>query len=156
MKYPEHPQAVTSQYGNGKEYVWKPHPLGAKPRDVIEMPTLCNTTKEKTLHLTQKPEELIRKFILASSNERDLVIDPFGGSGTTYIVCERYNRRWLGCEISEEHCQIIKERLENPDEFSSERICGSERKIIKRREKLRFGQDADKDATQMELFSESN
>ena len=153
LKYPEHPQAVTSQYGNGKEYTWKPHPLGAKPRDVIEMPTLCNSTKEKTVHPTQKPEELVRKFVLASSNEGDWVIDPFGGSGTTYIVCERYNRRWLGCELDEEHCQLIKERLENPHDFSSERIKGNEQKIIKRREKLRFGQDTDKDTTQLSKAS---
>lgn len=156
LKYPEHPQAVTSQYGNGKEYTWKPHPLGAKPRDVIEMPTLCNSTKEKTVHPTQKPVELVRKFVLASSNEGDWVVDPFGGSGTTYIVCERYNRRWLGCELDQEHCQLIKERLENPQDFSSERIKGNEQEIIKRREKLRFGQDIDEDATQMEFFNETN
>lgn len=120
------------------------------------MPTLCNSTKEKTVHPTQKPEELVRKFVLASSNEGDWAIDPFRGSGTTYIVCERYNRRWLGCELDKEHCQLIKERLENPHDFSSERIKGGEQKIIKRREKLRFGQDLDKDAAQMELFDETN
>ena len=156
LKYPEHPQAVTSQYGSGKKYTWKPHPLGAKPRDVIEMPTLCNSTKEKTVHPTQKPVELVRKFVLASSNEGDLVIDPFGGSGTTYIVCERYNRRWLGCELDQEHCQLIKERLANPQDFSSERIKGNEQKIIQRREKLRIGQDIDEDATQMEFIDGTN
>lgn len=156
LKYPEHPQATTSQYGDGKKYTWKPHPLGAKPRDVIEMPTLCNSTKEKTVHPTQKPVELVRKFILASSDEGDWVIDPFGGSGTTYIVCERYNRRWLGCELDSEHCQLIKERIENPHDFSSERIKGNEEDIIQRREKLRFGQDIDEEGTQMEFFDETN
>lgn len=139
LKYPEHPQAATSQYANGKRYVWRPHPRGAKPRDVLEMPTLCNTTKEKTLHPTQKPEELIQKFILASTDEGDLVIDPFGGAGTTYAVCERSNRRWLGCEISEDYCRIIERRLKYPDEFASERMAVGKEKLASRREGLRFG-----------------
>ncbi len=137
LKYREHPQALTSQYGNGKKYIWTPNPLGAKPRDVIEMPTLCNTTNEKTTHPTQKPLELIRKYILASSNDGDLVIDPFGGSGTTYVICEKYNRRWLGSEIDENYCSIIKERLEHPEQFTSDRVTMNEKELTQRREKLR-------------------
>lgn len=83
LKYPTHLQAETSQYGNGKMHDWTPNPLGAKPKDVIEFPTTCNGMGEKTPHPTQKPEGLIRKFVLASSNPGDLVIDPFSGSGTT-------------------------------------------------------------------------
>ena len=59
LKYPEHPQAKTSQYGKGKKQTWRPHPRGAKPRDVIEIPTTCNGMHEKTPHPTQKPEELV-------------------------------------------------------------------------------------------------
>jgi site-specific DNA-methyltransferase (adenine-specific) len=153
LNYPEHPQAATSQYANGKKYVWQPNPHGAKPRDVLEMPTLCNTTKEKTLHPTQKPEELIQKFILASTNEGDLVIDPFGGAGTTYIVCERCNRRWLGCEINEDYCDIIEKRLKYPEQFTSERSNIKQEKLTKRREDLRFGRDKkNKVLIQEELF----
>ncbi|MBM3333631.1 site-specific DNA-methyltransferase, partial [Candidatus Sumerlaeota bacterium] len=68
LKYPEHPQAGTSQYGkgdNGKGELWRPHPRGAKPRDVIEIPTTCNGMHEKTPHPTQKPEELLRKLMLS-------------------------------------------------------------------------------------------
>lgn len=143
LKYREHPQALTSQYGNGKQYIWTPNPLGAKPRDVIEMPTLCNTTNEKTTHPTQKPLELIRKYILASSNDGDLVIDPFGGSGTTYVICEKYNRRWLGCEIDTNYCNIIKERLQYPENFTSDREIMNEKKLTQRREKLRSGKSKD-------------
>src|SRR5437764_1454505 len=60
LKYPEHPQAETSQYGNGngsKETIWVPNPRGAKPRDVIEIPTTCNGMHEKTPQPTQTPEE---------------------------------------------------------------------------------------------------
>jgi len=79
LKYPEHPQAETSQYGgsDNKDHLWHPHPRGAKPRDVIEIPTTCNGMHEKTAHPTQKLEELLRKIILASSNPGDIVIDPF-------------------------------------------------------------------------------
>ena len=141
LKYRDRPQAASSQYGNGKQYTWTPNPLGAKPRDVIEMPTLCNRTNEKTSHPTQKPLELVRKFILASSNEGDLVIDPFGGSGTTYVVCEQYNRRWYGCEIDEDYCGIIKQRLLHPEQFTSDRITMDAEKLIQRREKLRSDED---------------
>ena len=78
LKYPSHPQAETSQYGNGKtkkQDNWTPNPLGAKPKDVIEIPTTCNGMNEKTPHPTQKPEELLRRLILGSSNEGDLIID---------------------------------------------------------------------------------
>src|SRR5215469_12365295 len=97
LKYPEHPQAETSQYNNkGKnsKQVWTPHPNGAKPKDVLEVPTTCNGMHEKTPHPTQKPEELIRKFNLASSNPNNVVIDPFLGSGTTAVVSEQLKRKW--------------------------------------------------------------
>lgn len=115
VKYPERTQAQTSQYGNGKKksYNWKPHPLGAKPKDVIELPTISNSAWEKTPHPTQKPVELIKKLLLSSSNEEKLVVDPFGGSGTTFIVAEAFNRRWVGSELSAEYCELIKERLQD-------------------------------------------
>jgi site-specific DNA-methyltransferase (adenine-specific) len=115
LKYPEHPQAETSQYNNkGKnsKHIWTPHPDGAKPKDVIEVPTTCNGMNEKTPHPTQKPEELIRKFILASSNPNDLIVDPFVGSGTTAVVAEQLKRRWQGCDINPEYCKWAVDRIE--------------------------------------------
>ncbi len=95
LKYPDHPQAETSQYGKGnhKDHLWPPNPKGAKPRNVLEIPTTCNGMHEKTAHPTQKPEELLRKIVLASSNPDDLVLDPFLGSGTTAVVAEQLKRR---------------------------------------------------------------
>jgi site-specific DNA-methyltransferase (adenine-specific) len=115
LKYPDHPQAVTSQYGNGgkRKDIWTPHPLGAKPRDVLEVPTTCNGMGEKTPHPTQKPEELVRKFILASSNKGDYIIDPFSGSGTTLVVAEQLGRNWAGCEIEAQYNEWAINRLEN-------------------------------------------
>ncbi len=112
LKYPGHPQAETSQYGgsNGKE-LWLPNPKGAKPKDVLEIPTTSNGMKEKTKHPTQKPEELLRKIVLSSSKPGDLVIDPFVGSGTTIVVAEQLKRKWMGCDISREYLNMAKQRV---------------------------------------------
>lgn len=139
LKYPKRPQAESSQYnnGNGRKYIWEPNPLGAKPKDVFEIPTLSNGSWEKTNHETQKPVELVKKCILASSNPGQLVVDPFGGSGTTYAVAEAFQRKWLGSEISGDYCQTIKERISNKTIIS--RIASSKDEIeaIQRRKKLR-------------------
>ncbi len=115
LKYPSHPQAITSQYGNGekREDLWIPHPLGAKPKDILEVPTTCNGMGEKTPHPTQKPEELLRKIVLASSNNDEIIVDPFSGSGTTLVVAEQLGRRWLGCELLPKHNQWAIDRIEN-------------------------------------------
>ena len=57
---------------------------------------------ENTNHPTQKPEKLIAKLILASSNENDLVLDPFLGSGTTAVVAKKLGRRFIGIEREKE------------------------------------------------------
>lgn len=120
LKYPEHPQAETSQYGNGKKKysAWKPNEKGAKPKDVLEIPTTCNGMHEKTSHPTQKPEELLRKIILVSSSKDDLVIDPFLGSGTTAVVAEQLGRKWKGCDISSEYCDWAIKRIELVENWS--------------------------------------
>ncbi len=111
LKYPARGQAKTSQYGNGKDYIWKPNAGGSKPRDVIIIPTLCAPMSEKTSHPTQKPEELLRKLVLSSTKENNLVLDPFVGSGTTPVVCEQLRRRWIGTEIDQKYCNMAIRRL---------------------------------------------
>lgn len=140
LKYPEHPQAETSQYGksNGdKDRLWRPHPQGAKPRDVIEIPTTCNGMHEKTPHPTQKPEELLRKFVLASSNEGDLVVDPFLGSGTTAVVAEQLHRKWKGCDLSLEYCQWAAQRIELVPEWPVEKWLKIDLENTERRKSIR-------------------
>lgn len=138
LKYPSHPQAETSQYGNGKQRdAWTPNPLGAKPKDVIELPTTCNGMGEKTPHPTQKPEELLRKLVLAASSAGDVVLDPFSGSGTTLVVAEQLGRRWLGCELSAEHNQWAIQRIEAVPMRSVEEWIESDRKTAERRESIR-------------------
>jgi site-specific DNA-methyltransferase (adenine-specific) len=140
LKYPEHPQAATSQYGKGTKSMaktWSPHPRGAKPRDVLEIPTTCNGMHEKTPHPTQKPEELLRKLVLASSNPGDLVIDPFLGSGTTAVVSEQLKRRWMGCDISLEYCQWAARRIELVENWPIEKWIQYDQENEKRRKSIR-------------------
>ncbi|WP_414529421.1 DNA-methyltransferase [Nodularia chucula] len=140
LKYPSHPQAQTSAYGKGKtkkHHTWTPNPKGAKPKDVIEIPTTCNGMDEKTPHPTQKPEELIRKFVLASSQAGDLIIDPFSGSGTTVVVAEQLNRYWMGCDLNMEYNYWAIERLENVRRMTKDEWIAFDRKNAERRESIR-------------------
>lgn len=66
---------------------------------------------ENTDHPTQKPEKLIAKLILASSNEGDIVFDPFSGSGTTPVVAKKLGRHFVGIEQEAEYCAIAHKRL---------------------------------------------
>jgi len=66
---------------------------------------------ENTDHPTQKPEKLIAKLMLASSNEGDLVFDPFLGSGTTAVVAKKLQRRFFGIEIDRLYCCLAAKRL---------------------------------------------
>ncbi len=138
LKYPSHPQADSSQYGAGKPRAdWTPHPLGAKPRDVIEIPTTCNGMGEKTPHPTQKPEELLRRLVLAASDAGDVVIDPFSGSGTTVVVAEQLGRRWMGCDINSEYHQWAVGRLESVPRRTVAEWIEFDRATAARREGIR-------------------
>lgn len=139
LKYPQRIQAESSQFsnGNGKNYEWSPNPLGAKPKDVFEIPTISNGSWEKTNHKTQKPVELLRKIILSSSNQDSIILDPFGGSGTTYAVAEAYKRKWIGTELENEYCSIIKNRLTNKNHLERIYYGKDEEYSKKRRSKLR-------------------
>ncbi|MFZ5973839.1 MAG: DNA-methyltransferase [Bacillota bacterium] len=139
LKYPTHPQAESSQYGNGKKSsaIWTPHPLGAKPKDVIEIPTTCNGMGEKTKHPTQKPEELLRRIVLASSNPGDIVLDPFSGSGTTLVVAEQLGRKWVGCEMVAEYNTWAIKRVDHVIRRTIEEWIQYDRDVAKRRESIR-------------------
>lgn len=66
---------------------------------------------ENTAHPTQKSEKLIAKIILASSSERDVVFDPFLGSGTTSVVAKKLSRHFFGIEIEPQYCVWAEQRL---------------------------------------------
>lgn len=67
--------------------------------------------EEKRFHPTQKPMKLIKRLLLASSNENDLVLDPFGGSGATALACLALKRQFITIELDENYYQIISERV---------------------------------------------
>ncbi|MCW6038289.1 site-specific DNA-methyltransferase [Spirulina subsalsa FACHB-351] len=140
LKYPSHPQAETSQYNQGKKRqdIWTPHPKGAKPKDVIEIPITCNGMNESTPHPTQKPEALLRKFILASSQAGDTILDPFSGSGTTLVAAEQLGRKWLGCDLDPQYNIWAMDRLDRVEKRSVEEWILYDQKIAERREKVRF------------------
>ena len=70
---------------------------------------------ENTAHPTQKPEKLIAKLLLASSNPGDVVLDPFLGSGTTSVVAKKLGRRYLGVEANAQYCLWAEQRLETAE-----------------------------------------
>ena len=96
---------------------------------------------ENTDHPTQKPEKLIAKLILASSNPQDFVLDPFLGSGTTAVVAKKLGRHYCGVEINREYCCWALKRLKNVSSDTSiqgyndgvfwERNSFSEQKLVK-------------------------
>lgn len=67
-------------------------------------------------HPAQFPEQLANDHIISWSNESDIVFDPFMGAGTTAKMAQLNNRKWIGCEISQEYCDIVKNRLESINE----------------------------------------
>ena len=67
---------------------------------------------ENTAHPTQKPEKLIAKLILASSNHGDVILDPFLGSGSTSVTAKKLGRHYIGIEQNEQYCIWTEKRLE--------------------------------------------
>jgi len=67
---------------------------------------------ENTEHPTQKPEKLLAKLVLASSNAGDVVFDPFLGSGTTTVIAKKLGRRFFGVELDRNYCLLTEKRLE--------------------------------------------
>jgi len=67
---------------------------------------------ENTDHPTQKPEKLLAKIVLASTNAGDLILDPFAGVGTTAVVAKKLGRRFVAIEADEDYCMLTLKRLE--------------------------------------------
>lgn len=105
VKYP-------NQKKNGKLRL---NPLGKNPTDVWQFPKVTSgknrSSVERTAHPAQFPEEVVERIILASSNEGDLILDPFIGSGTTAAIAIKTNRRVIGFEVEREYCDIAARRV---------------------------------------------
>lgn len=90
---------------------------GANPGDVWKFSHVHYSNPNRQNHPTQKPEGLIERMVLASSNEDDTVLDPFFGSGTTLRVCQQLNRNAIGIELNPDYVEMTKQRL-------SQTFCG--------------------------------
>ena len=85
-------------------------------RDLWELPLVqgqerLRGSNGRALHPTQKPEEMLKRIILASSNKGEIVLDPFLGSGTTAYVAKKYGRKWIGVEQNKDYVKISRQRL---------------------------------------------
>ena len=101
---------------DGTVYYGKTYPkeIGKRIDDVIShVAVMASTSGERIGFETQKPEELLKIFIKASSNEGDIVLDCFIGSGTTARVAQKLGRRWIGCDINKGAIQLTSKRLQN-------------------------------------------
>ena len=87
---------------------------GANPGNVWEFSHTHYCNKNRKNHPTQKPEALFERIILVSSNENDLILDPFAGSGTSLRVCQQINRKCIGIEINPDYVEMIQQRLSEP------------------------------------------
>jgi DNA modification methylase len=93
---------------------------GKYATNLWRIPSLKGASKEKTGHPSQKPLTLVERIILSSSNEGDLVIDPFLGSGTTAVAAQKHGRNWIGIEQDEDYVEMARKRLAEFVEFAIE------------------------------------
>lgn len=100
---------------NGKYNKTKFNPKGKNPGNVWgDIKQLTYKSKElisrDLLNTIQKPKTLIKRMILANTNQYDNVLDPFSGVGTTYILCKELQRNFIGFEINKEYIELSKKR----------------------------------------------
>jgi len=121
---------------NGSITICELNPKGKFPEDWWNIPSLIGLSKEHIGYPTQKPEALLERIIKASSNEGDIVLDPFCGCGTTVVVAHKLNREWIGIDINNVAIEVIKKRcsqlkLDKPLKYSIiERTIEGVKKMI--------------------------
>lgn len=96
-------QIKSKDYKIGGEY---------KTKSKFYVSQINKKDKKKYMHPTVKPLELIEKFIINHSNEKDIILDPFMGSGSTGVACKHLNRNFIGIELDKEYFEIAKKRIE--------------------------------------------
>ncbi len=85
---------------------------GKYATNILRVPSLKGSSKEKVGHPSQKPIKLIEMLVLSATRESDFVLDPFLGSGTTALVCQNLNRSFTGIEIEPKYIEIAESRLQ--------------------------------------------
>lgn len=97
-----------------KYYRTRNNMRGANPGNVWDFSHVHYCNENRHAHPTQKPEGIIERMVLASSNPGDTVLDPFLGSGTTLRVCQQLQRTGIGIEINPEYIEMSEKRLKKP------------------------------------------
>jgi DNA modification methylase len=95
---------------------------GAKLYDWWHVEQVKNISKNKTAHPCQIPEEIIKRIILTTAQENQLIIDPFAGSGTTLAVAKKLGFNSVGYEIDPNYFDIMVKRIQTPDLFQDENL----------------------------------
>ena len=108
---------------------------GVPLSDVWEIPFLNPKAKERVGYPTQKPILLLEKIIQIATDEGDVVLDPFCGSGTTLVASELLNRKYTGIDFSEDAIKISKDRINNPIKTESELLNSGIEKYKNKNEK---------------------
>jgi len=111
-----HYRWVTLQSKDGKLYKKKRvasriNAGGVPASNVWDIPVINPMSKERLGYPTQKPEGLLERIIKTTSEEGDLVLDPFCGCGTAIIVAERFKRKWIGIDINPDACDVMQKRF---------------------------------------------
>jgi hypothetical protein len=95
--------------------VWEHETSPVRPVQVLSVPAINRKTDpEWVAHPTQKPIALLTKVIASETQATDVVLDPFLGSGTTALACERLGRTWVGCEHYARYVALARQRLTQP------------------------------------------
>ncbi len=113
---------ATKQKGNKHTFNYQ---LG-QHHNFIETPICMG--KERTSHPTQKPIKAVQWLVEYLSNEGDIILDPFSGTGTFALVAKSLGRNYIGIEINPEYCQWAEERIKNADSLMNQRHLGLEEK----------------------------
>lgn len=103
---------IKRRRADGTVYYGRTYPGGKSMNDVVRIPLLSATSRERLGYPTQKPLKLLEILIGASTETNDLVLDPFCGSGTTLAAAKCLKRKWTGIDISKSACRISAERLD--------------------------------------------
>lgn len=122
---------------------------GVPLSDVWEIPFLNPKAKERTGYPTQKPIELLERIIKISTDEGDIVLDPFCGSGTTLVAAKLLGRKYLGIDINPSAIDLCKNRLDAPTKTESTLLkIGSQAYLTKSEKELAVLQQFDCDIVQ--------
>jgi len=123
IKYNPMPRNINRRYVSDFEFgIWATKNKGwvfNKPKKIKylrpEYKTSTVAGKEKTIHPTQKSLKLMKGILLTHTNKGDLVLDPFVGSGTTIIACEKTKRKWIAIENKKRYFNLAQKRINSLD-----------------------------------------